>query len=74
VRKALLRRRLDLENEVRGLLKVYGVKLRTQIYHARFDKMAREAVLLDPALNEHWSLCSTRAAISTAPSSRSIGA
>lgn len=52
VRKALLRRRLDLENEVRGLLKVYGVKLPTQIYHARFDELAREAILLDPALAE----------------------
>lgn len=39
-RKALLRRRIDLENEVRGLLKVYGVKLPAQIYHARFDDMA----------------------------------
>ena len=26
-RKALLRRRIDLENGVRGLLKVYGIKL-----------------------------------------------
>lgn len=51
-RKALLRRRLDLENEVRGLLKVYGTKLPAQLYHARFDEMAREAVLLDPALAE----------------------
>jgi transposase len=51
-RKALLRRRLDLENEVRGLLKVYGVRLPAQLYHVRFDEMAREAVLLDPALAE----------------------
>lgn len=51
-RKALLRRRLDLENEVRGLLKVYGVKLPAQLYHARFDEMAREAVLVDLALVE----------------------
>lgn len=51
-RKALLRRRIDLENEVRGLLKVYGVKPPAQIYHARFDDMARQAVIADPALAE----------------------
>jgi transposase len=51
-RKALLRRRIDLENEVRGLLKVYGLKLPPQIYHARFDDMARQAVVADPALAE----------------------
>jgi len=51
-RKALLRRRIDLENEVRGLLKVYGVKLPAQIYHARFDDMARQAVIADPVLAE----------------------
>ena len=51
-RKALLRRRIDLENEVRGLLKVYGFKLPPQIYHARFDDMARQAVIADPALAE----------------------
>jgi hypothetical protein len=45
-RKAMLRRRIDLENEVRGLLKVYGFKLPAQIYHARFDDMAREALVL----------------------------
>lgn len=33
-RKAL-RRRIDFENEVRGLLKVYGFKLPAQSYHAR---------------------------------------
>ena len=51
-RKALLRLRIDLENEVRGLLKVYGVKLPAQIYHARFDDMARQALAADPALAE----------------------
>jgi transposase len=51
-RKALLRRRIDLENEVRGLLKVYGLKLPAQLYHARFDDMARQAIAADPALAE----------------------
>ncbi len=40
-RKALLRRRIDLEKVVRGLLKVHGFNLPAQIYHARFDDMAR---------------------------------
>ncbi|MCR6633457.1 transposase [Devosia sp.] len=51
-RRALLRRRIDLENEVRGLLKVYGFKLPAQIYHARFEDMSRQAVMADPALAE----------------------
>jgi len=51
-RKTLLRRRIDLENEVRGLLKVYGVKLPAQIYHTRFDDMACHALAADPALAE----------------------
>ena len=48
-RKALLRRRIDLENEARGLLKVHGFKLPARIYHARSDDMARQAVIADPA-------------------------
>ena len=51
-RKALLRRRIDLENEVRGLLKVYGVRLPAQIYHAHFDDMAHQALMVDPSLGE----------------------
>jgi hypothetical protein len=49
-RKALLRRRIDLENEMCGLLKVYGFKLPAQIYHVRFEDMARRALIADPAL------------------------
>lgn len=52
LQKALLRRRIDLENEVRGLRRVYGFKLPAQIYHDRFDEMARQAVMADPALVE----------------------
>jgi len=51
-RRALLRRRIDLENGVRGLLKVYGIKLPPQIYHARFDELARQAMAADPSLAE----------------------
>jgi transposase len=51
-RKALLRRPIDLENEVHAPLKAYGFKLPAQIYHARFDDMARRAVIADPLLAE----------------------
>jgi transposase len=51
-RKALLRRRIDLENEIRGLLKVYGARLPVHIYHRRFDDMARQAIMADPSLDE----------------------
>jgi transposase len=51
-RKALLRRPIDLENEVHAPLKAYGFKLPAQIFHARFDDMARRAVIADPALAE----------------------
>ena len=43
-RKALLRKCIDLENEVRGLLKVFGIKLRAGIRHGAFDAAAREPV------------------------------
>lgn len=49
-RKALLRKCIDLENEVRGLLKVFGIKLRTGIRHGAFDRAARPAIESDDAL------------------------
>jgi transposase len=36
-RKALSRRHLDLENEVRGLMKVYGRKLTDRVRHGKFE-------------------------------------
>ena len=43
-RKALLRKCIDLENEVRGLLKVFGIKLRAGIRHGAFDVATREPI------------------------------
>jgi transposase len=43
-RKALLRKCIDLENEVRGLLKVFGIKLRAGIRHGAFDAATREPI------------------------------
>ena len=40
-RRALLRKCIDLENEIRGLLKVFDIKLRAGIRHGAFDPIAR---------------------------------
>ena len=49
-RRALLRKCIDLENEVRGLLKVFGIKLRAGIRHGAFDAAARSPIEENPAL------------------------
>ena len=43
-RKALLRKCIDLENEVRGLLKVFGIRLQPGLRHGAFDKAVREPI------------------------------
>jgi transposase len=43
-RKALLRKGIDLENEVRGLLKVFGIKLMPGLRHGAFDQVVREPI------------------------------
>jgi transposase len=49
-RKALLRKCIDPENEVRGLLKVFGSKLYKGIRYGAFDRAAREPIEADAAL------------------------
>jgi hypothetical protein len=49
-RKALLSKCVDLENEVRGLLKVFGIKLRAGLGHGPFDKAARQPITENEAL------------------------
>lgn len=49
-RKALLRKCIDLENEVRGLLKVFGIRLRAGIRHGAFDAATREPIEATAAL------------------------
>jgi transposase len=51
-RKALSRRHIDLENEVRGLMKVYGRKLTDRVRHGKFDSAARDAIAGDDLLIE----------------------
>jgi transposase len=51
-RKAIFNKCIDLENEVRGLLKIFGVKLPARVYHGAFDGEARKAIADDTALTD----------------------
>ena len=50
-RKAVLNKCIDLENEVRGLFKVFGIKLPPKLKHGAFDGAVRETIEADPALS-----------------------
>ena len=50
-RKAVLAKCVDLENEVRGLFKVFGIKLPPRLGHGAFDRMVRETIESDEALS-----------------------
>jgi len=43
-RKAVLSKCIDLENEVRGLFKVFGIKLPPKLGHGAFDKTVRATI------------------------------
>jgi len=49
-RKAVLNKCIDLENEIRGLFKVFGIKLPPKLGHGSFDPAVRESIETDPAL------------------------
>lgn len=49
-RKAVLNKCIDLENEVRGLFKVFGIKLPPKLGHGAFDVRVRGTIEADPAL------------------------
>ena len=49
-RKAILTKCIDLENELRGLLKIFGVRLAPRVGHGNFDATARPAITADPLL------------------------
>ena len=49
-RKAILAKCVDLENELRGLLKIFGVRLASHVAHGRFDETVRAAVSATPEL------------------------
>lgn len=49
-RKAILTKCVDLENELRGLLRVFGIRLASKIGHGSFDAIVREHLLKDACL------------------------
>jgi transposase len=51
-RKALQKKFIDLENEIRGLLKVFGIKLPASLGHGPFDARVRPLLEADQALAE----------------------
>lgn len=50
-RKAVLSKCIDLENEVRGILKVFGVKLPPRVRHGAFDEQLRGIIEADDMLS-----------------------
>jgi transposase len=50
-RKAVLSKCVDLENEIRGLFKVFGIKLPPRLGHGAFDAHVRDTIESDPALS-----------------------
>jgi transposase len=50
-RRALLDKCVDLENEIRGILKVFGVKLPPKLGHGAFDRVTRSLVGADETLS-----------------------
>ena len=50
-RKAVLSKCIDLEQEIRGLFKVFGIKLPPTLGHGAFDKAVRTTIEADPALS-----------------------
>lgn len=49
-RKALLNKTIDLANEVRGLLKIFGLRLPKTVQHGSFDDLVRPMLEMDEIL------------------------
>ncbi|MEG3663475.1 IS110 family transposase, partial [Celeribacter halophilus] len=49
-RKALLKKTMGLANEVRGLLKIFGVRLPRTVKHGSFDGLVRPMIEMDDVL------------------------
>ena len=50
-RKAVLDKCIDLEQEVRGLFKIFGIKLPPKLGHGSFDKVVRATIKTDETLS-----------------------
>jgi transposase len=51
-RKAVLAKCIDLEQEIRGLFKVFGIKLPARLGHGSFDPKVRPLIEADEALSQ----------------------
>jgi transposase len=51
-RKAVLSKCIDLENEIRGLFKVFGIKLPPRLGHGAFDVAVRDIIEADRMLSQ----------------------
>ena len=49
-RKTILNKCIDLENELRGLLKIFGVRLAPRVGHGSFDQAVRTTITDDALL------------------------
>ena len=49
-RKTLLRKTIDLEQEIRGIFRAFGVRLPSQLGHHRFEETVRPIIEADDAL------------------------
>jgi transposase len=49
-RKAILKKGVDLENELRGLLRVFGIRLASKVAHGGYDAVVRKQVETEPLL------------------------
>jgi transposase len=50
-RKAVLSKCVDLENEIRGLFKIFGIKLPPKLGHGAFDNAVRDIIEVDKTLS-----------------------
>ena len=50
-RKAVLSKCVDLENEIRSLFKVFGIKLPPKLGHGAFDDAVRDIIEADDTLS-----------------------
>lgn len=51
-RKTVRRKAIDIEFQIRGVLRLFGIKVPQHLKHARFEQAAREAISTDPALSD----------------------
>ena len=72
-RKALLSKTIDLANEVRGLLKIFGIRLPKTVQHGSFDDVVRPMIEIDEVLAHATAARRTVGSVQAFSGSRSAG-